>query len=87
MDRKYGTKKGENMERMVRIILIIEEKLPKGGENKDNAHVELPFINKHILGGFYSIRGDKHGWFPKVIHIPKIYMRKFDGNDPITWIF
>ena len=75
------------MESMGRIILILEEKLPKGGENKDNVHVELPFITKYILGGFDSITWDKNGWFPKGIHIPKIYMRKSNGNDPITWIF
>ena len=76
------------------IIQALDERLPKSDnvaqgthENKYSVLVEQSFINKHILGVFNSNIGENHGWFPEGIHFPKINMRKFDGDDPITWIF
>ena len=40
------------------------------GEKKINSNCD--FINSNV------------GW--KTHHIPKIYMRKFDDKDPVTWI-
>ena len=50
-------------------------------DDKNNAHVEKPSINKNASRGF------DQGWSPKGIQLPKIDMRKFDDKDPITWIF
>ena len=54
---------------------------------KNNAHVELPSMNKHDLRGFDSNMGSNQGWSTRGLQLPKIDMRKFDGKDPITWIF
>ena len=55
--------------------------------NKHDVNIEQPSINKHVPRGFDSNIGDNHGWFPNGILVPKIYMRTFDGKDPIMWIF
>ena len=77
---------------MSMLMQDLDERLPKSDNvaqetHKFSVYVEQPSINKHILGGFKSSIEDDYGWFPKGIHIPKTNMRKFDGNDPITWIF
>ena len=49
--------------------------------------MDRPYINNHALRGFDSnIRGNQ-GWSTKGIELPKIDMRKWDGNGPISWIF
>lgn len=65
-----------------------EEELDQGThEEKNSAHVELPSMNKHDLKGIYSNMGSNQGWSTRGLQLPKIDMRKFDGKDPITWIF
>ena len=88
-----GIKMVKNMARIAKLIQNIEWKIPKDDdvaqgveEDKDNAHVEKPFINNHAPRGFYSHNGSNQGWSPRGIQLPKIDMRKFDGKDPITWI-
>ena len=56
-------------------------------DDKNSAHVEKPSINKNGLGGFDSNIGTNQGWSARGIQLPKIDMMKFDGKDPITWIF
>ena len=46
-----------------------------------------PIINNNSLRGLYSNVGSNQGWSTRVIQLPKIDMRKFDGKDPLTWIF
>jgi hypothetical protein len=84
----------ENMERIAKLIRNPKGKLPKGvyvaqgtQEDKDNVHVEKPSLNKNNPRGFDSNNVSNHGWCPKGIQLPKINMRKFDCQDPITWIF
>ena len=54
---------------------------------KNSAHVDLSYMNKHDIGGFDSNMGSNQGWFSRGLQLPKIDMRKFDGKDPLTWIF
>ena len=56
-------------------------------EEKNSAQVEIPFMNKHDIRGIDSNLGSIQGWSPRGLQLPKIDMRKFDGKDPITWIF
>ena len=56
-------------------------------EDKDNVHVDQQSTNKNIPRGNYFINGSHQGWSPRVTQLPKIDIRNFDGNDPITWIF
>lgn len=84
----------EKKERIAKLIRNPEGKLPKGEdvaqgtqEEKDSVHVEQPSLNKNTPRGFDSNNGSNQGWSPKGIQLPKIDMRKFDGQDPITWIF
>ena len=56
-------------------------------EDKYSAHVDQPSINNPTPRGFDSNDGINQGWSPRGIQLPKIDMRKFDGKDPITWIF
>ena len=44
-------------------------------------------LSNHTPRGFDSNIGSNQGGFPRGIQLPKIDMRKFDGKDPITWIF
>ena len=56
-------------------------------EDKNSVHVEKPSMNKNIPRGIDSSNGSNYEWYQRGIQIPKIDMRKFDGKDPITWIF
>jgi hypothetical protein len=42
-------------------------------------------MNKHDIKGIDSNMGSNQGWSPRGLQLPKIYMRKFDGKDPITF--
>ena len=44
-------------------------------------------MNKNIPRGNYSNHGSHQGWSPRGTQLPKVDMRNFYGNDPITWIF
>ena len=44
-------------------------------------------MKKHDIRGIDSNMGSNQGWSPRGLQLPKIDMRKFDGKDPITWIF
>ena len=84
----------ENMERTTNILKHIEENLPNGDnvvqgthDDRNSSHCEKPSFSKHTLEGFDSNIGSNQGWFPRGIQIPNIYMGKFDGKYPITWIF
>ena len=75
------------VERIVKLLQNIEEKLPKGNGLSQGAHDDQPSINKNGIRGFDSIIGSNQGWSTRGIQLPKINMRKFDGKDPLTWIF
>ena len=84
----------ESMERIVNLIQHPEEKLPNDDkvgqgthDERNSSHFEKPSFSKSTPGGFNSNTGSNQGWFPRGIQLPKIDMRKFDGKDPITWIF
>ena len=65
-----------------------EEELEQGThEEKNSAQVEIPSTKKHDIRGIDSNMGSNQGWSPRGLQLPKIDMRKFDGMDPITWIF
>ena len=49
--------------------------------------MDQPSVNKNALRGFDSNMGSNQGWSARGIQLPKTDMRKFDGKDPITWIF
>lgn len=77
---------------MSRLMQALDENFPKSnnvvqGTHKLSVHEEKPSNNKNILVGFDSHSEESHGWLPKGIHLPMIDMRKFDGKDPIAWIF
>ena len=83
-----------NIEIIVKLIQHQEENIPSENDvgqgthdDKNSAHLEKPSINKQGLRGFDSNIGSNRGWFTMGIQLPKIDMRKFDGKDPITWIF
>lgn len=70
---------------------ILDERLAKcdnmvQGTHKVSSNEEKPSCNRYSLGGFYSHTKYNHGWFAKAIHLPKINMIKFEGNNPITLI-
>ena len=84
----------ENMETIIKLIQHPEEKLPNDDnvgqgthDERNSSHFEKPSFSKSTPGGFDSNTGSNQGWFPRGIQLPKIDMRKFDGKDPITWIF
>ena len=84
----------KNMEIMIKLIQHPEEKLPNDDnvgqgthDERNSSHFEKPSFSKSTPGGFDSNTGSNQGWFPRGIQLPKIDMRKFDGKDPITWIF
>ena len=57
------------------------------GTKKDSVYHKQSSINKHTLGGIDSNNGGNQGFFPAGVQIPKIDMRKFENNDPMTWTF
>ena len=84
----------DNIGRIVKLLQLQGEKIPKEEEvdqgtheETNSAHVELPSMNTHDIKGFDSNMGSNQGWSIWDIQFPKIDMRKFDGKDPITWIF
>ena len=84
----------ESMERIVNLIQHPEEKPPNDDnvgqgthDERNSSHFEKPSFSKSTPGGLDSSTGSNQGWFPRGIRLPKIDMRKFDGKDPITWIF
>jgi hypothetical protein len=84
----------ESMERIVNLIQHREEKIPNDDnvgqgthDERNSSHFEKPSFGKSNPRGFDSNTGSNQGWFPRGIQLPKIEMRKFDGKDPITWIF
>ena len=78
IDEKMENMKNDLKENMEGLTNLIQEMFPNGekvGEEnhaEKKIHVNHDFINPNV------------GW--KTHHIPKIDMRKFDGNDPVTWI-
>jgi hypothetical protein len=91
-EKKWRKIWGKMEQYMARLIQTLEQRLPKTdnvaqGTHKVSVHEKQTSINKNILVGFDSNSGYVHGWFSKGIHFPKIDMRKFDGNDPITSMF
>ena len=89
-----GHMENDIVEMIVKFIQKSEENLPKGDdvaqgtqEDKDSAHVDQASINKPSPSGFDSNNRINQGWSPPGIQLHKINMRKFDGKDPITWIF
>ena len=84
----------ESMEIIVNLMQHPEEKLPNDDkvgqgthDERNSYHFEKPSFSKSTPGGFdFNIRSNQ-GWFQRGIQLPKIDMRKFDGKDPITWIF
>ena len=93
MEKKMEKLK-ESMERIVNVIQHPEENIPNDDnvgqgthDERNSSHFEKPSFGKSTPGGFDSNTGSNQGWFPRGIQLPKIDMRKFDGRDPITWIF
>jgi hypothetical protein len=84
----------DNIGRIVKLLHHQDGKIPKEEEldqgtheEKNSVGVELPSMNKHDIRGIDSNMGSNQGWSPRGLQLPKIDMRKFDGKDPITWIF
>ena len=84
----------ENIRRIVKLLQHQDGKIPKeeeldqgSHEEKNSAQVAIPSMNKHDIRGIDYNMGSNQGWFPRGLQLPKIDMRKFDGKDPITWIF
>ena len=84
----------DNIGRILYLLQLQVENIPKEDEvgqgtheDKNSTHVQLPSMNKHDLRGFDSNMGSNQGWSTRGLQLPKIDMRKFDGKDPITWIF
>ena len=82
------------MERIVNLIQHPEENLPNDDnvgqgthDQRNSSHFKKRSFSKSTPGGFDSNIGSNQGWFPTGIQLPNIDMRKFDGKDPITWIF
>ena len=82
------------MERNFKLIQTIKENFRKGDdfpqgsqEGIDNIHVEQPSTNKNNPRGFDSNYESNHRWYLRGIRLPNIDMRKFDGKNPIIWIF
>ena len=94
MEKRMENKLEECMDIIVNLIQHIEEKIPNADnvgqgthDDRNSSHFEKPSFSKHTLGGFDSNTGINQGWFSRGIQLPKIDMRKFDGKNPITWIF
>ena len=92
-----GVKMGhmeDNIGRIVKLLQHQDGKIPKEEEldqgtheEKNSPQVEVPSMDKHDIRGNDSNMGSNQVWFPRGLQLPKIDMRKFDGKDPITWIF
>ena len=89
-----GHMNDDMMEGIVKLLQNLEDHIPKiddvgQGTPEDNDSVPMgqPSINKNDLRGFDSIMGSNQGWSTMGIQLAKIDMRKFNGKDPITWIF
>jgi hypothetical protein len=84
----------EGMDKIVNIIQHTQENIPNGDnvgqgahDDRNISHFEKPSFSKHTLGGFdYNTRSSQE-WFLRGIQLTKIDMSKFDGKDPIMWIF
>ena len=101
MEKKLETDMGnmekkleESMERIVNLIQHPKQKLPNDNnvgqgthDERNSSHFEKPSFSKSTPRGFDSNTGSNQEWFSRGIQLPKIDMRKFDGKDPITWIF
>jgi hypothetical protein len=75
LDTKIDGLKGEIMEVLTNFIT---EKTPKSENASHEIHDEdTRKVNQEWRNSNFGL---------KTNHIPKIYMRKFDGKDPITWI-
>ena len=86
MEAKINEKMKDNMENMKNDLKVdiegleklIQEMFPNGENIVEETHdeekiyVNHDFINSNV------------GW--QNHHIPNMDMRKFDGNDPVTWI-
>lgn len=57
---------------------LLQERLPSGDKISQETHEQ----KKRNVN--YDFRDSNFGL--KTNHIPKIYMKKFNGKDPITWI-
>ena len=86
--------KDDIVEKIVKVLNILKEKNPKGvdvgqGTQKDkyNDYVDQPSINNNSLRVFYFTMRSNQGWSARGVQLAKINMMKFDGKDPITWIF
>lgn len=84
----------ENMQRLVMLIQNEEEKILKhidmgqgSQENKYMVQVDKPSTTKPNTRGYVSNNGCNQAWSSRGMQLPKLNMRKFDGKDPITWIF
>jgi len=61
-----------------RLTNLFQEMIPNGKKIVEETHNENKIIvNRDFINSNF-------GW--KTHNIPKMYMRKFDGKDPITWI-
>ena len=94
MENIVGHMEDNIVERIVKLLQNTEEKLPKGDgvdqgsdDYINSAQGEKPSINNHSLRGLDSNVGSNQGWSTRGIQLPKIDMKKFDGKDPLTWIF
>ena len=94
MEKKLETNMDKKFETIVNLIQHPHENLPNDDnvgqgthDERNSFHFEKPSFSKSTPGGFDSNIGSNQGGFPRGIQLPKIDMRKFDGKDPITWIF
>jgi hypothetical protein len=73
------------------ILHALDERLPKGDIKMQGNHENVEEIKIESQNHDYSSLQDPHhqgfNVAPRNYFIPKIDMRKFDGKDPITWIF
>ena len=89
IENTVGHMEDNIVERIVKLLQNKQEKIPKADDMNQGAHYyinsnqwEKPSINKHSLRGLDSNVGSNQGWSTRVIQLPKIDMRKFDGKDP-----
>jgi hypothetical protein len=86
----------QNMDKMMQqlqnsILHTMDERFPKGDIKTQGNHENVEEIKIESQNHDYSSLQDPHhrgfNAAPRNYLIPKIDMRKFDGKDPITWIF
>ena len=77
MDAKMDGMDDKMEELKIKLNKLLQEMVTNGERVVKETHAE----NKRNVNNdsIYSIGSKTH-------HIPKIDMRKFDGNDPATWI-